>query len=277
MVQVGGVLAEPVRATVLVLALMLAGCTNAASVTGLDFLETQYQSADSSMVPGMVRAAAAQGLDPGHWPNGSEPVTDWLGEAGSYGDRLRLLAATADWLGPLGMGHPYVQAVLAGHDGEQFGSPALLTDDMLAVEALVLAGVPTNDSRIQDATSRIADAQAPNGGWRWDGGSGEVDETAWALVALQAAGALTPQARQAATDFLITTREPDGFHSYGGTTNCQSTALALVAWNVLGTTAPQATGDALRSCQNPDGGFGYLPGGPSTVPVTVDALIGLAP
>ncbi len=252
------------------IALLMAGCLAepvdpVADALGYLGNEPAQSSATTALV---ARAVAAHGVDLGSWPSSEEPLLDDLAIE-PYAAALHGLLATQD--------DAFVHAVWAGHDGAQFGSPHLLTDDMMAVAGLLAAGAARDDGRLVDAVERIRVAQDAGGGWRYDGaGAGEVDETAWALQALVAAGALEPASRQAAVDFLVNARVPSGLYAYGGTPNCQSTAWALVAWSTLNMEAPSDAPSALLGCQNDDGGFGFTPGAPSQPWVTADALLALA-
>ena len=89
-----------------------------------------------------------------------------------------------------------------------------------AVPALVAAGIPAHGPVIRRAVRWLEEHQNPDGGWgedirsytdpRWIGrGTSTASQTAWALLALVAAGALTGAAERG-VDFLVRTQRADG-------------------------------------------------------------------
>jgi squalene-hopene/tetraprenyl-beta-curcumene cyclase len=114
-----------------------------------------------------------------------------------------LLAAQEDdgsWFGRWGVNHVY-------------GTGA-------AVPALVAAGISPRDERIRRAVRWLEDHQNPDGGWgedcrsyddpSWIGrGESTASQTAWALLALDAAGECSEALRRGVR-WLISTQQPDG-------------------------------------------------------------------
>jgi squalene-hopene/tetraprenyl-beta-curcumene cyclase len=89
-----------------------------------------------------------------------------------------------------------------------------------AVPALIAAGVPAGDGRIRRAVRWLEDHQNDDGGWgedvrsytdpAWVGrGASTASQTAWALLALHAAGERSP-AVERGVDWLVRTQRPDG-------------------------------------------------------------------
>jgi squalene-hopene/tetraprenyl-beta-curcumene cyclase len=89
-----------------------------------------------------------------------------------------------------------------------------------AVPALVAAGVPTGDERIRRAVRWLEDHQNPDGGWGEDArsyvdpsaigrGTSTASQTAWALLALHAAGEHSLAVRRGVR-FLVTSQRDDG-------------------------------------------------------------------
>ena len=116
---------------------------------------------------------------------------DWL---------LRSQEPDGSWFGRWGVNHVY-------------GTGA-------AVPALVAAGIPAGGPVIRRAVRWLEEHQNPDGGWgedirsytdpRWIGrGPSTASQTAWALLALVAAGSLTGAAERG-VDFLVRTQRPDG-------------------------------------------------------------------
>jgi squalene-hopene/tetraprenyl-beta-curcumene cyclase len=116
---------------------------------------------------------------------------DWL---------LTSQEADGSWFGRWGVNHVY-------------GTGA-------AVPALVAAGIPAAGPVIGRAVRWLEEHQNPDGGWgedirsytdpRWIGrGTSTASQTAWALLALIAAGSLTGAAERG-VEFLTRTQRPDG-------------------------------------------------------------------
>jgi squalene-hopene/tetraprenyl-beta-curcumene cyclase len=89
-----------------------------------------------------------------------------------------------------------------------------------AVPALVAAGIPASGPVVRRAVRWLEEHQNPDGGWgedirsytdpRWIGrGTSTASQTAWALLALVAAGALAGAAERG-VEFLMRTQRPDG-------------------------------------------------------------------
>ncbi|MDE3070798.1 MAG: squalene--hopene cyclase, partial [Acidobacteriota bacterium] len=124
------------------------------------------------------------------------------GEAARGGVRWLLAAQEGDgsWYGRWGVNHVYGTAA--------------------AVPALVECGIPVTHEAIRRAVRWLESRQNPDGGWGEDPrsydaeaarGRGEstASQTAWALIALHAAGERSG-AVQAGVDWLVATQRPDG-------------------------------------------------------------------
>ena len=90
-----------------------------------------------------------------------------------------------------------------------------------AVPALVAAGVPSSATPITRAVGWLVDHQNDDGGWgedprsyddpQWIGrGASTASQTAWALLALHAAGERDCQAASAGVQWLVDTQREDG-------------------------------------------------------------------
>lgn len=254
---------------IVLVALVLAGCTAAPTPEDSALAYLEHNPGPLHLT---ARAAAEAGPDLAAWPQ-TDPLANRLDVPDDAAGRYHGLAALAVAGGPAEQRDAFVAAVWETHDGEQFGQPSAISDDMLAVEALALAGVA--DARIDAAAEAIRAAQASDGGWRYDGRSpGEPDETAWAVAALASAGRLDASVQDAVRGFLDARVLLDGGFDYGGNPNCQSTGMALRAGALVGWNT-EPTRRAVLACQNADGGFPYQAGGPSNAWTTADVLIGL--
>jgi squalene-hopene/tetraprenyl-beta-curcumene cyclase len=139
-----------------------------------------------------------------------------LGRSGTDAARRGLVWLSAEqepggsWFGRWGVNHVY-------------GTGA-------ALPALVAAGVPTDDPRIRRAVHWLENHQNPDGGWgedprsyvdaAWVGrGTSTASQTAWALLALHAAGERSLAVRRGVRFLLATQREDGGWDEpeYTGT------------------------------------------------------------
>lgn len=269
------------RATLLAVLLavqLLAGCTTPDPLhDAMDYLAAELPDQDMSGRILILAAVAATEQDVHAWPTPDAAIGDDLGMPESYGDQLRMLWALATAGAPEEAWADLRDAVWDGYDGEQFGSPASIMDDAMAFAALVAAGEDPTDDRLWATGTMLRQAQADDGGWRYDGGApGEPDETAMVLRALDHAHALDHATEDAAEAFLLARQAADGSYDYGGFANCQSTGLAMLAWMHVAGEVPDTTRAYVVSCQNDDGGFPYLKGDPSQVWATSEIVQGLA-
>ncbi len=136
-------------------------------------------------------------------------VVEMLAKEGMVGDPrleravqwlLREQEADGSWFGRWGANHVY-------------GTGAV-------VPALVEAGVPQSHQAVRRAVGWLERVQNPDGGWgedlrsygdaAWRGrGASTASQTAWALLALHAAGERGPAVSRG-IDFLVATQRPDG-------------------------------------------------------------------
>lgn len=255
----------------------LSGCITDPLPDALDYLETAWDGGDESTRVKILVAAAATGQDLQAWPSPESPVLDGLAFPNSHADRMRVLGVMAERGIQNNATEQLIQAAWSVHDGEQFGLRGNIVGDALTLTALLHAGVGPSEPRLANATQMLLEAQAEDGGWRYDGTApGEVDETAFVLQALDAAGALNQSVRDAALGFLKERSSNNGAFGYGGTENCHSTGLALLAWSFVAEEPPSSTMRYVAACQNPDGGFPFTKGGPSQAWATSEIVLGLA-
>jgi squalene-hopene/tetraprenyl-beta-curcumene cyclase len=108
------------------------------------------------------------------------------------------------------------------HDGSWFGRWGVnhVYGTGAAVPALIAAGIPAGDERIRRAVRWLEDRQNADGGWgedcrsyddpAWIGrGVSTASQTAWALLALDAAGERSSAVRRG-VQWLVTTQRGDG-------------------------------------------------------------------
>jgi hypothetical protein len=226
-----------------------------------------------AFVPYLVETAMLGGKDPASWPE-DRPLAaqlPWPGEGAGYMVSLRPLYAWSLLPGHGGRGAEALERVLAGHDGRQFGDPALLNDDTFAL--LALDGLSPSGEAARYGAS-LAENQSAEGGWSWaPDGEPETDMTGMALEALAGAGAGGLDAA-AARAFLDATHAAGGGHAVhaGGEPNCDSTVWAVRGYRALGLAPPGDDAAFLRSLQRPDGAVAYRPGGAGNALCTAEAL-----
>jgi hypothetical protein len=269
--------AVPVRAIALLALLLGAGCLQAApepspQERAWDWLLDQRGAGgrwEAAFVPHLVEAAVASGKDPEEWPS-PVPLADqlaWPAEDAGFMASLRPLRAWALLPDHGGRAHAIADRIIAGHDGRQFGEPALLNDDAYAV--LGLADI--NEDLALAFSWALLDNQSVEGGWSWTpGGTPETDMTGIVLAGLRQGGYNATAARA----FLDGTRAPGGGHAMhaGGGANCNSTAWALNGYAALGGEAPADGLAFLASLQRPDGALAYQAGGAANALCTVEAV-----
>ncbi len=178
----------------------------------------------------------------------------------------------------------YLEAHFAESFREEAAWPQTATTaferELLVVDA---AGADPHDFAGYDLVAEILARQKPDGSFPFvPGGRGEINDTAFAVLALSPVA--EPAARQAigaALDWLETQQNDGGAWSWqvkGLTDNVDLTGGVLEALNAAGRpgTAAQARALAfLRSAQRPDGGFSETGGGESNVASTAWAVQGL--
>lgn len=176
----------------------------------------------------------------------------------------------------------FEQTVFQGINGPIY---ALLALDCGSYE------IPQNENFNTQATRNlyvdyILNAQLPDGGWSFAGGTAEVDITAMALQALakyrdrqDVSGAV----EKALTVLSGLQNEKAGFGS-GDTESSESVAQTIVAVTELGISMEDprfvkngnTLKDGLLQFCNEDGGFGHLPGDESDLLATEQAFYALA-
>ncbi len=132
--------------------------------------------------------------------------------AGEPGVPHETVARAVDWLGSQ-----------QEDDGSWFGrwGSNYVYGTGAAIPALIDAGVAPGDERVRRAVAWLEAHQNPDGGWgedmrsyvdeQWRGrGDSTPSQTAWALLALLAAGERESAATRAGVAFLVGTQRPDG-------------------------------------------------------------------
>lgn len=147
----------------------------------------------------------------------------------------------------------YIETIVSYFDGEQFGEPSQVNDDIFALIPLQRAGYGAGDEMIARVASFIVSKQRSDGSW-----DASTDLTAAAIQALHPVRALpgVESTLTRATDYLH--REQ---HSDGGFGNSFSTSWALQAIHALGENTAQwqpsnqSPQNHLSSAQAADGGL----------------------
>ncbi len=148
--------------------------------------------------------------------------------------------------------------ILTFYDGSQMGDPANIYDDLFGIISLRACGIKPTNTRIQTLQITIFAKQNSNGGW------GDVDTTAMAIMALSACDVPSSSpAVQQALSYLKNQQSQNGGFTSWGSANVASTAWAVSAivaaeQNPLDTTWQkngQSPIDFLISLQQADGRF----------------------
>ncbi len=206
---------------------------------------------------------------------GSDMYTDWagiaIGAAGVVGDiqvnlidymvkhntisalltdnERRVMALLALGQNPYSFyGTDYVEAIIAGFDGSQFGDPLLVNDDIFALIPLKSAGYSSSDQIIAKDIAFVISKQKIDGSWEDsvdvtaaavqallpfnpaarvtdsldrasaylqsvqgdDGGFGSIYSTSWVAQAMSALGSSWTKNGHSITDYIATEQAPDG-------------------------------------------------------------------
>lgn len=143
----------------------------------------------------------------------------------------------------------YIMSILQEFDGEQFGNPNLVNDDIFAAIVLKKAGYDEGDAPLLQTLSSIYSWQQENGSF------GSVDLTAAAIqmLSLLSSTAERDEALERAGEYLLSRKE-----SSGGFSNAYSTSWALQAILALGDSweiDSRTSEHFLALLQNTDGGL----------------------
>lgn len=179
-------------------------------------------------------------------------------------------------------GWDLVSKVDAYYDGVQVGSPGQINDDLWALFAYRGAGVPANDSKLQNILRFVEARQNVDGGWSWNlAPTSDAWTTATAILAERALGrASSDLAVGRAFDFLHREQSDSGLMPQDGAASAESTALAIQAAASAGqdpdgpewTRAGHSLLGALLDLQQADGSFVHNAQGGSVFLATTQAL-----
>lgn len=219
---------------------------------GIGYLKSQQQP--SGQIAGFngvsawaAMAFAGGGIDIASISKGGSSLLDYLknnppatGASATEWER-EILAITAAGQNPFNFGGKnYVLALEGLANNSQIGDANLINDDMFGLLALISSGNGSSSQVKQDALNFILANQGANGGFGWSKTSGpDIDTTAAAIQALEAG------------------------KDAGLTNSGLNPAIANAKTYLL-------------SGQNPDGGFGYLPGETSNGSTTAWAVMALS-
>ncbi len=147
-------------------------------------------------------------------------------------------------------GENYIAAIVKQYDGNQFGDPSLMNDDVFALLPLSESGYTANDEMISKTIAFIISKQKTDGSWEES-----VDVTAAAVQALAVFRSVSgvEDALSKASVYLQNAQLSDG-----GFDSVYSTSWAAQAMQVLGTTWTKngkGAADYFAAQQASDGGF----------------------
>jgi prenyltransferase beta subunit len=229
----------------------------------------QQQTPDGSIGGVSVSAWAVMALsaaeqDPHEWENLVEylrqsintldetTATDW--------ERHALAIAACNENPRTFGGKDFMTTIENFYDGTQLGNQATFYDDFFGILALISCGIDQQSTIIQQERTYIRSQQEQNGGW------GDVDATAAALMALVAAGEdKNSESITDAVSYIKTTQAANGGFQSWGTANAASTAWATCALTAAGQDPTDDTWrkngnspiDFLVRLQRTDGGFNW--------------------
>jgi outer membrane protein assembly factor BamB/subtilase family serine protease len=151
----------------------------------------------------------------------------------------------------------YLVMLKSYYNGEQFGDPDSVEDDVIAILALLACEDkdPATDSMIVNATNYIIDRQNTDGGWSSYGEGSDVKTTSLVIQALIAAGEdKNSQVITKALNYLRDAQSENGSYS-----NVKETSYAIQAFIAAGEELSSYTEtiNYLLSLQQPDGSFNY--------------------
>jgi len=153
-----------------------------------------------------------------------------------------------------------IEHILSYYDNHQIGEPSIIHDDIFGILALRSAGISKENKTIQQVQSHIINQQERDGGW------GDVDTSAAAIMALIASGEnQSSEIIQEGRRFLRDHQTASGGFTSWGSTNTATTSwvlcsLSLLEEDPLTEEWMQQENSAISyliSMQNPDGSFLY--------------------
>jgi prenyltransferase beta subunit len=258
-------------------ALAIAGATGFAALAGAAAPERQHLIDSTVRFLQEHQRPSGGFADPGKKP--SQGISAWA-----------TLALAATGINPQDQAtcgvdaYTYLESHFAAGVREEFAWPATATTaferELLVVDA---AGTDPHHFGGYDLVAEILARQLPDGSFPYvPGGRGEINDTAFAVLALSPVAEPAAQAAAAkATDWLLTQQNDDGGWSWqvkGQAGNVDLTGGALEALSAVGRRGTEAEALALaflHRVQGPDGGFSEAGGGESNVASTAWAVQGL--
>ena len=237
-------------------------------INALNYL-SKKQSSDGNIGGLSVSAWAAIAIfaaddDPNNWGNlvnyleiktpnlDPDKATDWERHA------LAIVACNKNPTDFAGI--DFVEKIKSFYDGTQIGKTSILYDDFFGIISLISLGIDKNETIIKNTKSYIISKQNLDGGW------GDADSTAAAIMALISSGEnKDTQEISNALSFLKTLQADDGGFKSWGITNSASTSWAVMAITAAGKNPThsewQKNGNNpisyLLSLQQSDGSFNW--------------------
>lgn len=209
-------------------------------ISGFDSSTSQFDGASSWVATAFVGAnqtnTVLTNYMQAHAPTLSDKATDW---------EKRILAITALGENPYTFGGTnYVASLESYYNNNQIGNTSALNDDFFGLLALLSSKVDITTSIMKDTLSFITSHQLSDGCFSYatTATSGDTDDTAAALMALQAAKSQGMNVAQSILDnaktcIMAHVNSDGGFYSdstYGTTSNTSSTTWAVMALKSIG-------------------------------------------
>jgi hypothetical protein len=151
---------------------------------------------------------------------------------------------------------------------------------MDAVRALMDLGVSPHDPKVSQAIDWLESEQYPDGGWGfWEVSKSAVESTAWGVITLKKANRnLNDESLRKGVEYLVDTAQKQATGYAWGSLHdheCRIYPTLVASWALNGLNQEYADGgmDWLKTVDNQDGGWGFLPNDTQSTIVTTSMVL----
>lgn len=151
---------------------------------------------------------------------------------------------------------------------------------MDAVRALMDLGESPHNPKISQAIDWLESEQYPDGGWGfWEVSKSAVESTAWGVITLKKANRdLNDECLRKGVEYLVDTAQKQATgYAWGSSYNheCRIYPTLVASWALNGLEQEYANGgiDWLKTVDNQDGGWGFLPNDTQSTIVTTAMVL----